>query len=524
MRRFPAIAAALFTQLLGLVLGLATLAIADDANPPASPTSRSNAASDGSSPVLARLEAAVRAHPGDPDLAWAYARELAEAGQAERATAHARSYLSRWPSHRPTARVEIARALLEAEAPEAASVFLDEAVATEPTSGLARFYRALRLRQTGQLAAADREFRVAARLEPALRAETLLVRALGLFELDRETEAVGLLSEILRLDPTSDTATRARLLLRQSESTAPADRFRANAYMGFEWDDNVTLESAENEVPASNREDFRGIWGIGLAGRAIEHDRAGLTLGYRFDQSEYDDLDGFSLLTNTVFASGSWRLGARLSLRLDAVAYHALQDLDDELTGGTIRPSAIVSLGPSWGAIRLLPEFQIAEFHDRPTVAIWERDSYSYGLGLEYFLPLRADRSSLTVSGAWQRSETQAEPSGFSDAFDGDFDHDSLRARAVASLVLPFDLRSRIEASYEHDRYHNDNFSHFVDTLGGLRKREDDIVSGRISLSAPIVRHVRFEVYWRGTRRISNVDLFDYDKQIAGAVLRVSTN
>ncbi|HEB90154.1 MAG TPA: hypothetical protein ENI85_11330 [Deltaproteobacteria bacterium] len=473
--------------------------------------------------ALERLQAAVSAHPEDPDLAWAHARRLASVGEAARAIRATRRFVSRWPKRRPAARTEIAALLIEAGAAIPALTLLDEILAEDPDSAEARFYRGLALRRTARVAEADREFEMAGRLQPSLMPEALLARALGLFEQRREEEAVDLLREILRIDPTGDSALRARLLLRQDELLRLSRSWRLDAYAGYEWDDNVTLESSENQVLPSGREDHLGIWGLAATWRTPFHEKGTLTLGYRYDQTLHHDLDDFDLINNTIFVSTSWAWLPRVRLQLDATVYNVLQDLDAELTGGSLRPGVAFALPDDWGALRLLARFEGVEFHDDTAFEPFERDGFAAGLGIEHFLPLRTKGSWISTSGSWKRTLTQAEPGGGSDGFDGDFDFDSWRLRELANLALPFDVEARIEASYTHDRYLNDNLSHAIATLGGLRKREDDILSGRISLSRPIAGHVRIEVYWRGTRRISNVDLFDYDKQTLGVLLRVST-
>ena len=119
----------------------------------------------------------------------------------------------------------------------------------DPLSPMARFYRGIAFRAQGRVVESNREFAIAGRLTPALRPETLLARALGLFELGQEAAAVDLLRLVLQLDPASESAIRARLLLRQKELLGLKRAWRIDAYAGFEWDDNVILASAENEAP-----------------------------------------------------------------------------------------------------------------------------------------------------------------------------------------------------------------------------------------------------------------------------------
>ncbi len=475
---------------------------------------------------LERLRSAISEHPDDPDLRFAIARRLAIAGQSSEAVRVTRQFVGRWPERRPAARVEIARILIEGEATAEAIELLDEELSAFPQSAMARFYRGLAFRKSGLVAAANREFRIAGRLEPSIRTETLLARALGLFDMGQEKQAVTLLRTILQLDPTGESALRARLILRQREILDLPRRWRVDGYVGFEWDDNVTLESAENEVPASGGDDIRGIWGIGLTGRPWQGERGSLILGYRYDQTRHADLSDFDVLANTIFATGTWRVDDRLVLRLDGVFGNTLQDLDSELFGGSLRPNLIYAFGPEWGAVRIFGQVEISEYQDDPVFGPWERDALTFSVGAEHFLPLRMKGSWLAVSGSWSRTLTQAEPFGAAGGYDGDFDYDSWRFHGTTTLALPFEFQVQLDAAYNHDRYHNDNFAHFLQTLGtgGPRKRRDDVLSGRISLSRRIIDPVRFEIYWRGARRISNVDVFDYDKQIVGALIRFSTD
>ncbi len=472
---------------------------------------------------LDRLRDAVEAHPTDPDLRWALARKLAAMGDPNAAVAATREFLRRWPDRRPGARVQIARTLLETGEDARALELLDEELSERPRHGMAHFYRGLAYRSQARIAEANHAFRLAGRMEPSIHTEAMLAEALGLFDLGREDEAVALLKEVLEQDPTGDSAVRARLLLREREVLDLTRSYRIDAYAGLEYDDNVTLESTESQTGATGSDDFKGTWGIGLSGRPWVTERASLTVGYRYDQTRHFDLTDFDVLGNTLFASGSWVLHDGLLARLDGVVSSTLQDLEAEATIGSLRPNLIYSLGPRWGALRAFGQVEVAEYHDDAPFSAWERDAMTYSLGVEHFLPLQIERSWLAVAGSWSRSPTQADSFGTTQDFDGDFDYDRFRARALTSLQLPWELRVRIETSYSHDRYHNDNFTRFLET-GDERKRRDDIVSGRIGLTREILPHLALELYWSGTRRISNVGVFDYDKQRAGLVLRASTD
>jgi len=473
--------------------------------------------------AIERLEAAITAHPEDPDLAFALARRLAADGRASDAMRRTRDFVARWPDRRAEARVEIARAMIDAGDHDESLALLDDELRANPRSAIARLYRGIAFRSAGLIAEANREFAAAAQLAPALRPESLLAQALGLFELGKESDAVDLLREILEIDPTSESAIRARLLLRQREIIDLQRWWRLDAQAGFEWDDNVLLESATEESVGSDQEDFRGVWGFGATARALTTEKVAITLGYRFDQLKHHDLDRFDLLTNSGFASGSLQLQEKLIVRLDAVAWNTRRDGDNELTAGLLRPSLIWSLGPDWGVLRAFAQYQVFDYDEKPVIDAWERDGFSFGAGLEHFLPLPIKDSFLSTSVSYQQNLTQAGSGGGSLGIDGDNDHHEAALRIRGRVVLPAEINARIEAGYKNDRYHNNNFLNAFSTLR-LRKREDDIASARIGFSREIVEHAEFEVYWRGTWRMSNISFFDYDQNVVGVLVRVTTD
>lgn len=475
--------------------------------------------------AIDRLRTAIEMHPDDPDLAWALTRKLASAGRTNDAMSHTQGFLARWPEKRPHARIEIARSMLDAGDATRALVLLDEAVQLDPTSGVARFYRGMAYRASGRIVESNREFDLASQLEPTLRSESFLARALGLFELGRDADAVDLLRQILEIDPYSESAIRARLMLRQREILSMQSPWQVDAYAGFEWDSNVLLESAESESVGTGRADFSGIWGLGIAVRALTADRGTLTLGYRYDQSKHNDLGRFDLLTNSGFASGNLQLSQNALLRLDAIVWNTRQSGHNEVTAGAVRPNLIFALGPDWGALRLFAQYEIFEYEDPALFSAWERDGYSIGGGLEHFLPLPLplvfNPSFLSTSASFQRNVTQADTTGAPDGFDGDYDYDSVRVRTRATLMLPGKIRAGLEAAYSNDRYHNDNFLNALENLT-IEKRRDDVASARVELDRELIPHVTFQAYWRGTWRMSNISFYDYDEQVIGALVRVS--
>ena len=53
--------------------------------------------------------------------------------------------------------------------------------------------------------------------------------------------------------------------------------------------------------------------------------------------------------------------------------------------------------------------------------------------------------------------------------------------------------------------------------------RKDTVAEGRIAITRPVTRFLSVEVAWRGSRRLSNVDVYEYHRQIIGTYLRVQS-
>jgi tetratricopeptide (TPR) repeat protein len=480
------------------------------------------------SPLQERLEAALSAHPDDPDLSWAYAMALARGGEVDAAVSRLRDFESRWPGRRPDLLVEMARLLFELGDYAGASASADRALLVLPENGYAHFYRGLALRELGKRPEAHRALAEAARLEPALEPETLLVRAVDLLDEGRDEEAEALLERAIALDPSEETLRRIRLLLPRREPLGQRRWWKLDAYAGGEWDSNVTLDSNSGseflDLPR-DRDDWRGAWGGGLTLRPFRRERAGLLLGYRYDQAMQDELGEYDYVVNSGFASASLRPHARVLLRLDGTVADTRRDGDDYLLLGSLRPNLFFELGDSWGTTRLFGEVAWHEYEDQAVLTPLERDGLEWGVGLEHYLRLFGTQAWASLGARFERVETQARKSSIPGvlSFAGDYDRDVWAGSARLHAPLPWriDADAALEVAYED--YPHDNLVAWV-TDGALRRqRRDSYGELRVALARPIAPLVRLEIVWTGVLRASNTDVFDYQRHIAGVYLRVSS-
>ncbi len=482
--------------------------------------------------TLARIEVALSAYPDDPDLEWAYATTLATSGQPERAAQRMARYAARWPARRDDVDLTYGRILFDAGRAEEARERLVAAIGAHPSSGIARFYHALALRELGQRQEARAELIRTGRLTPALRGEATLLLSIDAFSAGDEEEGVRHAQDVIRFDPTSDAAARARMLLREKDLAATRRPWRADGYVGIEYDDNVRLTSNRDDSRASDRDDIKGVWGAGLAWRQMVTDKMQWLAGYRFDQALYGDLSDYDYLNNALHFGGLVKLHSSVALRLDTIGWNTRQDGEHYLWAGTARPSVLLALPNDWGLVRVFANAEYRDFDATPIDRALEQEGWTFGTGVEWNIAVPLIGGTTSLSAAFNETQTEAHTteSALGD-FEGDYDLRSLRIHHRLRVPLPFDFEAGSDISYTRGWYLNNNFGGFLAdflVLPGdqveVRKRRDHYVGGRIFLARPLHRYVRAAIEYKPSRRFSNVDLYDYERHAVGFVIRVQSD
>ena len=437
---------------------------------------------------LDRLRRAAARHPGDADLAWALARHLAEA------ELHAQA-------------VEVLRNVIR----------------LDPELAYARLQLGMSLERLGRFAEAYAQLDAAAELEPQLRPQTLLVRGVSLIERGQEEEGFRLLERVVELDPLGDVADAARLVLAERRPAPP--RLRLQAYGGLDYDSNATLDSGSTPGLSSDESDGAGVWGAIASGDLLRGEAHRLSLGARYHERDYFDIDSLDERTFLGFLSGHLGLGSRAALRLTAVGSYAMLDDESYLTQAKLLPELMLRLGPRAGVLQLGASVEGHYYEDDPLLPSLERDAVSYGGELNHLFEIPGfDGVNASWGASYERMKTDArrDPLGFR----GDYDHQRYGGHLGLEVPLPCDIGLEVSAGAGGEAFDHDNLIDFLAQLqsgGGAqrRKRRDTLLWTDVALSRPILEHVDLEIRWRFQDRSSNTDVFDYERHVAGALLRV---
>ena len=474
--------------------------------------------------VQGELRDAVARHPDDPDLAWALARTLADAG-SEAAIAVLDRLVTRWPEN-GQAQLRLGSLLVARGRDAEALDHLDRAVALDPGSGPAHLLLGVSLAHVGRFDEGDAQLVQAAEIEPGLRAESLLLRGIAAIERGDDETGFRLLQEVIELDPLGDVADAARLVLAAaSRETRP--RLRAQAYGGMDYDSNVTLDSGSTPGVSSDDSDGAGVWGAMLAADPLVGDAYTVTVGARYHERDYLRLDDYDERTVLGFASGQVDFGGGLAGRLSALGSYVMLGNDPYLTQVKLRPELLVWLGPRAGVLQIAACVEGDFYDDDPPFTSLERDGVVFGGSLAQLFTIpgwSGGRGSWGLDYEHVLTDAKRDQLGFQ----GDYDRNTLGGHLETELPLWWGVSAELEVALTGELYDHDNLVDYLvqlqqDGSAKRRHRRDLFLETGVGLTRELYRNVDLELRWRFQDRFSNTDVYSYDRQIVGAVIRVRT-
>ena len=313
------------------------------------------------------------------------------------------------------------------------------------------------------------------------------------------------------------------------EGGAPQpSRFRLQAYSGFEYDTNATLDSGDDFTGLpSDQADGSFSWGTGLSIAALRGERFGVSIGGFYDQNAHLELHDWDSQQFGGSLSAGWQAMERVGLRLDASLSHARLDGDPYLLSGGLQPSLVVSLGPRAGWLRAFGNTGWYGYDETPFSTALERDGFAFGSGLEHGARIPGLPNAIfSWFGSWGRFDSEA-TRDFLLGFDGDYDRDGYGGGARISTALPWRVWADFGFSFLRESYANQNLIDYLtdDGVGTAtpRRRRDGIWEARLRLVRPVSRFIDLELSTRYGDHGSNIDLYDYDRWVSGMAVRIHT-
>lgn len=420
---------------------------------------------------------------------------------------------------------------------------LDAAAATSGKRSEYHLYRGLILLQEAQASAAASELQRAQETAPGPAEPTTSYYAgLAWAASDQRERAEQAFDRVIAAAPDSVWATEARKA-KEKLAHASVASWWAWARGGIEYDNNVVLRGTGVTLPRdiSGQGDWRGVWTLSGGYELLRTPKwsAGVTgTYYGAAQSDLSTFDQH----NPVL--GAWldrRLGEATTLRLRVDAGYAWVDQSPFVASQTFGPELYhdwgeagrsklyvsaahrdyffsrggdVPAGPGFAGGACVPP---AAFCGPPGInerRELDRDGWGVTVGADHAYQLVPARTEL--SGGY-RFHTY-------DSRGSEYQFDAHEVWLGTKTRLPWDLELRLYGSYAHSEYDNPSvFPSPRDVMAGVQyalqgvARRDNTWRFRVALEKFWVPRFSTSIAFSRLDNKSNVDVYDYDRNIVGA-------
>lgn len=414
----------------------------------------------------------------------------------------------------PEIRIDLAAALLADDRTDEAEAELDRVIAAHPGQGRAHLYRGIADYRQRDYGAALPQFRMAEQLDPELRLESRYYVGLTeafLGNLGASGDAFG---DAVDESPNHPLGRSARALRVQIDPDAERKRWAAGVLTGLEFDSNPLVVGDDvfkdgDKVSGHEDPDGRGVLRLQGEVEPLRRENASLRVGYdgyfnfHFDETEVNQNTQVGwIATEALFDP------IRVGLRYD-YGYTWL-DNDGFRSAHRVTPNVNLRNG-DWGISQLFYEWQHLTYkgeidgtiNGKDANKALDRDGDQHTVGVNQFVFLPRPLSYVRGGFAF----THLDPEG------PEFEHNGYEFSAGIAAILPLNIDAELLYRFVYRDYAN----HSVFDMS--KKRNDYASRISLDLSIPCGDHWRASVAGSFVFNPSNVDFYDYDRQIVGMYL-----
>jgi hypothetical protein len=147
------------------------------------------------------------------------------------------------------------------------------------------------------------------------------------------------------------------------------------------------------------------------------------------------------------------------------------------------------------------------------------RDGEGFTVGLLHTVPLFSERAQLRAGYRYHHFGARGR----------EYSYDAHEFLAELAARLPAGFELRVSGSWADQPFrHPSTFPDPDDLVSGLEyplsgsRRDDSFWQTEVALARPLTRHLTLSGSWRYQRSRSNVEVFDYRRQVLGVYLTVS--
>jgi tetratricopeptide (TPR) repeat protein len=455
--------------------------------------------------AVEEFRTARRRDPGSSMAAYMLGLAYLKSQDYREASAHLKEAVTLRPRVRE-ALVELADALYELNENDEALRYADIAEREGVEPARAKFLKGLihlRLGNTGE--AAKRLAEAKAADESLSQASTYHIAIAALRE-GRLTEARGLFEEAASIDPSSDIAEFTRQYVSAIERRERDARpLKLYAGLEYRYDDNVLLKPAD----AAAAGDITGEGdSLGVLTFRSEYDPRlrgpyGLGLRYSFYLDYHASLETHDVQSHTVSIAPSYALKRGQASLYMGYAYTLVENAS-YLHTTTLSPVYAFSVRD----VHLLQASVKLQFKDYQKYTEGsdpdeDRDGVDYGAGVSYLYPIAGDAGFVNLRYELNREDTDGVNWGY------------LGNKLSAGALYPLSsLREGLKIASGIEMY----FQNYIEEHTAFNeKRTDGTYTFYLMPVYTVMKDVDLRMNYVYMRGSSNIELYDYDKNIISA-------
>jgi len=482
--------------------------------------------------ALPRARRARELDPKDARAALVEGRCLLRGAQYREAIAPLTAARELDPSL-PGVSTDLAQAHFHLEEIDAASEELDRAERENPNDARTQLYRGLVLSRQAKQNEAAAAFDRASGLDPSYAGIAGLYAGRTWASVQDREKAKAALERARSADPDSEWGRSAAAELENIDA-ANRRHVWASARVGVEHDSNTTLQSEytfgrfPDFARAEEREDTVAVFEVegGLEFYRDEDQSAGVSAGYNGNAHDnVHELDlqypWATLWYDRRFSEDTFvRLQPFLGyawLETDPFVFHGggtaslFHDFSDRVTG---RAFTRLNANDFLYHVHFEPG-EVPPGSEDPFQHFRNRDGIESESGLEGGFAVVPGSTSLRAGAAYSHYWAEGR----------DWDRDGVRGWVGATQQLPFRFVLDVLGSYYHHQYehrssYDRNVARYLDGRGVTRT--DQIWDAQAELRYPLTSWLQVSARGQYTDAQSDVEVFDYDRWIAGGYLTVT--
>lgn len=386
----------------------------------------------------------------------------------------------------------------------------------QAVTGDTEFYLGYTYYQLAQYQKAPPHLQRALELDPSYTGSAQFYRGLAFYASDRDDLARDAFERVVHTNPEAPLADNAQRYLEALDRRRHERRFfRIQGSFGFEYDDNVVLEPNDSVLEFGEQRDGRTVFSLSTQLLPVAKPRWQLGATYNLFQSVHFNLNRFDVQSHTLGLFSQHKFG-RFTLR-GQVSYNVtLLDFDYFSDGVTLHPSLTWQQTDTLYAV-LSTSLNFTRFDDDLPAAtdpdVRERDGRLLRAGLRQVMLFNQRRSSIGLGYQYEGSRNDG----------SDWEYDSHNVNLSLQTPLWWAIALYLDGAYHYRDYLHVN-SYDADILGVLtaadqRERQDDRLVGSVALVRGLGPHLTLSLSYMHTRNRSNIDFFDYRRNVVSVQL-----